>query len=253
MTSSNPYPTAPIIPHIHLLCMQPRASDAFKAAVKEYSLPSSTLSYTVYNTYLSDLPATVTFDCVVSPANSYGILDGGFDDALSRALAPKNDYGALTRAAHAHLHAEHRGFLPPGSCSILRIPDEFRAGGQLRYHRRGWGCQWLALCPTMRVPQLCDWDREVVYECIWSLLNAVERHNAKAKDATGEGKANQVIRSILMTPLGTGTGGISAEKWARQAVLAMKHFVEAVQKPETWTTWFDVKDADRAINTTHGI
>ncbi|KAH8679797.1 hypothetical protein BGZ60DRAFT_428097 [Tricladium varicosporioides] len=235
---SSPAKSKPIIPHIHLLCMQPSASDAFTAALKQYKVTSSTIEYTIYNTYLADLPSTLTFDLVVSPANSYAILDGGFDNAISRAFSPKDDYSALTRAAQKEIYDSHRGYLPPGQCKIVKIPEEFR--GKLRYHEgNGWGCKYLALCPTMRMPTPCNWDKEIVYECIWSLLNSIEKHNWAATEDENSGLS--VIESILMTPLGTGTGGISDEKWARQAVLAIKHYTDAVEKPEVYNArnWGD--------------
>ena len=52
-----------------------------------------------------------------------------------------------------------------------------------------------------------------------------------------EGKAAEgedEIRNVLMTPLATGVGRVSADRWAAQAVLAMKHFVEASESPEKW-------------------
>ncbi|KAI1807855.1 macro domain-like protein [Daldinia bambusicola] len=251
MTSAAAQP----VPHIHLLCMHPSASDAFVRAASEHAVDPSLLGFTVHNTYLADLPRSVSFDLVVSPANSYGILDGGFDDAISRAFSPRDDYGALTRAAQRELYRLHRGYLPPGSCCVVRIPDAFR--GALRYHDgMGWGCKYLALCPTMRVPAPCNWDRDVVYECVWSLLNAIERHNrgVEAEEVQGgssggnsRGSSGSTkIGSILMTPLGTGTGGISDDKWAKQAVLAIKHFIDAKQHPETWSamTWKETSKID---------
>ncbi|KAI8963222.1 macro domain-like protein [Daldinia sp. FL1419] len=228
------------IPYIHLLCMLESASDAFARAVQEHGIEPSLLNYTIHNTYLSDLPPSLNFDLVVSPANSYGILDGGFDDAISRAFSPKTEYDALTRVAQKELYRLHSGYLPPGSCCIVGIPESFR--GTLRYHDgNGWGCRYLALCPTMRVPSPCDWDRDVVYECIWSLLNAIEQHNKN-----GNGDGSKRIESILMTPLGTGTGGISDDKWAKQAVLAIKHYIDAKQHPEKWSamSWRDTGRID---------
>ena len=83
----------------------------------------------------------------------------------------------------------------------------------------------------MRMPADANWDREVVYECIWSLLCA-----GKAPEGEEE------IRSILMTPLATGVGRLSPERWAAQAVLAMKHFTEASENPEKWSSlgWADL-------------
>ncbi|KAI0009815.1 hypothetical protein F4779DRAFT_580116 [Xylariaceae sp. FL0662B] len=238
------------IPYIHLLCMQESASDAFTRAVADYKIAPASLNYTIHNTYLSDLPSSLTFDLVVSPANSYGILDGGFDGAISRAFSPKTNYGALTRTAQKELYRLHSGYLPTGSCCIVKIPESFR--GTLRYHDgNGWGCRYLALCPTMRVPGPCDWNRDVVYDCIWSLLNAIERHNGSGTEGGSAGSTK--IESILMTPLGTGTGGISDDKWAKQAVLAIKHWIDAKQKPERWTAmnWEDAREIDKQLRPTH--
>lgn len=79
----------------------------------------------------------------------------------------------------------------------------------------------------MREPGDVNWDREVVYECMWSLLNQVEGHNRRA-----EGKR---IESVLMTPLAAGVGKVSKERWAAQVVLALKHFVEAVGDAKGWS------------------
>lgn len=37
-----------------------------------------------------------------------------------------------------------------------------------------------------------------------------------------------------MTPLAVGVGKVSMDRWAAQTVLALKHFVDAVEKPERW-------------------
>ena len=100
----------------------------------------------------------------------------------------------------------------------------------------------MLLCPTMRIPSNVVWDREVVYECVWSLLCAVDNHNesVRRRNASLEGAANpgrhspKEIKSILMTPLATGVGRVSAERWASQCVIAMKHYAEAVANPEVW-------------------
>ncbi|KAI5918518.1 hypothetical protein F4810DRAFT_691756 [Camillea tinctor] len=245
-TTSNTSP----VPFIHLLCMHEAASDAFTRAVADHKITSGLLNYTIHNTFLADLPSSLTFDLIVSPANSYGILDGGFDDAISRALSPKSDYNALTQVVQKELYRLHNGFLPPGSCCIVKIPESFR--GTLRYNDgNGWGCRYLALCPTMRVPSRCDWDKEVVYECIWGLLNAIEHHNSSVSGEGGDTSAK--IKSILMTPLGTGTGGVSNDKWAKQAVLAIKHWIDAKQNPGRWASinWMDASEINKELVLTH--
>jgi hypothetical protein len=97
-----------------------------------------------------------------------------------------------------------------------------------------WGCRYLALCPTMKVPQKVVWDREVVYECVWALLAVVDKHNLKVREKRGDDRGEKEITSFLMTPLATGYGDWSPERWAAQTVLAIKHFVEAVENKDKW-------------------
>ncbi|KND92498.1 hypothetical protein TOPH_02757 [Tolypocladium ophioglossoides CBS 100239] len=218
--------TAPSIPHIHLLLMEQRFSEAFLGALAQHHHPAS-VSFEVHHSALQQLPAAVQFDLVVSPANSYGRLDGSFDDAISRAFSPRGDYLGLTRVAQTKLYDEWRGFAPPGTCTLVRIPEDFKERS-----KNVWGTKFLALCPTMRTPQEVTWDREVVYEAVWSLLCAVDKHNIKVRESKHPEEVE--IRSLLMTPLATGCGRVSPEKWAHQLVLALKHFVDAKENPARW-------------------
>ncbi|KAH8658520.1 hypothetical protein BGZ61DRAFT_465759 [Ilyonectria robusta] len=197
------------IPKIHLLCMQEHFADAFKEASRSRKLPAS-VEVQIHDCALAQLPSSVQFDAIVSPANSYGRLDGAFDDAISRALSPRDDYLALT-----HVSFKDRS-------------------------RNIWGTRYVALCPTMRMPNDVRWDREVVYECIWSLLCEVDNHN-KMMEMGHPREYAETIQNILMTPLATGVGRVSATTWANQAVLAIKHFVEAAENPDKWSAldWQD--------------
>ncbi|KAJ5527361.1 hypothetical protein N7513_011520 [Penicillium frequentans] len=198
------------IPEILLLCMDSAYIAAFNAAMGDLwpSHTNSEIKITTINERLNSISPSTTFDLIVSPANSYGRLDGAFDHAISMTFSPRHDYHALTRAAQLVLYDKYRGFAPPGS----------------------------SICPTMREPDNVSWDREVVYECTWSLLCQVEGHNrhvSAERPADGAGLGN--IETLLMTPLAVGVGKVSKERWAAQTVMAFKHFVEAVQKPEVWS------------------
>lgn len=228
---SNPSSSSSL-PHFHILCMHKRAVDAFNTAIQQYPTVASKITYELHESALSALPSSVNFDLVVSPANSYGLLDGGFDDAISRAFSPKDDYHALTRHVQVELYREYRGHLPVGCCHIVRIPDEWKGGqsflSRLRYgNGKGWGCKWIAMVPTMRVPMLLEGAHDIVYRCTWALLADIERHNRNVSEA-------DQVKSILMTPLGTGVGQVSYARWASQCLLAMKHFLEAGETPEVW-------------------
>ena len=224
-------------------------TEAFKTAASELELPSS-VRVTHHNNYLSGLESSVKFDCVVSPANSYGLLDGGFDDAISRAFSPADNYYALTRHVQSELYKQHRGFAPPGTCTLVPIPKEYAERSKTGDR---WGCRWLALCPTMRVPYDANWDREVVYECVWSLLCAIDRHNRSAKASAGAESGDSAIGSILMTPLATGVGRVSAKKWANQAVLAIKHYIHAVENAAQFSSldWEQATKLSEEVGETH--
>ncbi|KAJ5232063.1 hypothetical protein N7468_005019 [Penicillium chermesinum] len=209
------------IPEILLLCMDNNFITAFNEALRA-RWPGYTpdkVKITPINARLNNLPGSTTFDLVVSPANSYGRLDGAFDDAISMAFSPRDDYYALTRAAQRVLYDKWRGYAPPGTCTLVEFPRALK--------RNKFECKWVALCPTMREPTNVTWDREVVFECIWSLLCQIEGHNRQSK--------HDPIRTILMTPLATGIGKVSKERWAAQTVVALKQFVEALTEPETWS------------------
>lgn len=210
------------IPEVQLLCMDVDFITAFNTALKT-TWPShndTKVKIKSMNERLNSLPVGTTFDLIVSPANSYARLDGAFDHAISATFSPRTDYHALTRAAQKVLYEKWRGFAPPGSCTLVPFPEPLNVNA--------YGCSWVAICPTMREPGNVNWDREVVYECVWSLLCQIEGFNRNC----GEGDCK--IERILMTPLAAGVGRVSAERWATQTVLALKHFVDALEKPGRW-------------------
>lgn len=247
------------IPTINLLCMETKYISAFNEALRRHwrefqdtGFPPK-LQINIIETSLRNVPTTTSFDLIVSPANSYGLLDGAFDDAISRVFCANRGlpYATLTYAVQDVLYEKYRGFAPPGTCTLVRFPENMlvsasesegkdveTAAGQGT--NNPWGCKWVAICPTMRIPGNVAWDREVVYECVWTLLCEVEGWNRRQ----GHSSADR-IRSILLTPLATGVGKVSPDKWAAQLVMALKHFVDAVERPERWSrlTWMDIDEA----------
>ncbi|KAE8154853.1 hypothetical protein BDV25DRAFT_147103 [Aspergillus avenaceus] len=232
------------IPSIHLLCMEEKFIEAFHTAISTH-WPSWTdspkIKISVINSSLQAIPPTTKFQLVVSPANSYGRLDGAFDDAISRRFCrPHHPYDTLTKAAQSVLYEKWRGFAPPGSCTLVPFPRDMEG-------TNAWGCKWVAICPTMRFPDRVNWDREVVYECVWSLLCQVEGWN--------RGRSTDRIDSLLMTPLATGVGRVSPLKWASQLVLALKHFVDALERPERWSQmgWTEIENDVEEVEKTWGM
>jgi O-acetyl-ADP-ribose deacetylase (regulator of RNase III) len=201
------------------------------------------------------------FDCIVSPANSYGRLDGryvgkylcaqaeslinniSFDFYLSEALAPPNNFDAPTRHVQAALYRQYRGFAPPGTCTLVSIAGT-RFDASVNKHK----CNFIAVCPTMRTPTDVRWDKEVVYECTWTFLNVIDNHNANC--AEGE-----KIRKVLCPGLATGIGRVSAEKCAVQMTLAINHYDKAVSNPMKWSAleWEDIAETVDEMDETYGL
>ncbi|VDB97596.1 unnamed protein product [Peniophora sp. CBMAI 1063] len=173
--------------------------------------------------------AEAAFDCLVSPANSYGIMDGGIDMYISRAFSGGGDLLTLSRAIQGDLYARWYGFAPPTSCTLVRIPEHLR---NAQYPR----CTVLAVCPTMRVPTDVSWHKDLAYNVVCTLLCELERWNEGAGE---EGR----IRRVAIPGLATGTGRYDPDMCARQMVLAVKHFRDARSKEgrerladRRWTT-----------------
>jgi O-acetyl-ADP-ribose deacetylase (regulator of RNase III) len=130
-------------------------------------------------------------DAIVSPANSFGYMDGGIDLVYSRVLGRH-----LEADLQALLKQHHFGELPVGQAVILptghaKVP-------------------WLVSAPTMRVPT--GISRTVnVYLAFRAALIAIARHNEGGADA---------IASVLVPGLGTGVGDMPPERSARQMRLA---------------------------------
>ncbi|OKL61325.1 hypothetical protein UA08_03748 [Talaromyces atroroseus] len=228
------------LPEILVLCMDDKYIHALDEAFrKRWPSHAEFLTVKTIHEKLRNVPNENQFDLIVSPANSYGLLDGAFDDAISRTFClPQHDYRALTIAAQQTLYQKWRGFAPPGTCTLVTMPTELQKTNR-------WNCKHLALCPTMRLPSDARWDREIVYECVWSLLCEIDRFNGSINDKPGDIKADEKINRILTTPLATGIGKVSAERWATQFVLALKHFTDALARPQRWSSldWGDMKEA----------
>jgi O-acetyl-ADP-ribose deacetylase (regulator of RNase III) len=182
---------------IHLILVAPNAAlcHAFQIAFAE--LPN----VEVVHGYFEQLPA---FDCMVSAANSFGLMDGGVDAAITNFLGVD-----LERRVQHHIVEEYLGEQPVGTSFILTT-------GHPQH-------PYLAHTPTMRVPmEIARTDN--VYRAMWAMLLAVRQHNRQAE---------QPIKRIACPGLGTGTGRVPLGEAARQMVLAYRHFLF----PPTAMSW----------------
>jgi O-acetyl-ADP-ribose deacetylase (regulator of RNase III) len=126
-------------------------------------------------------------DAIVSPANSFGFMDGGIDLLYSRYFGWE-----LESRLKDYLLAQHHGELPVGQAIVLATGHE--------------SIPFLVSAPTMRVPMRIGGTVNV-YLAFRAALIAVLAHNA-ASDRT--------IRSLLVPGMGTGIGDVAPEQAARQ-------------------------------------
>jgi O-acetyl-ADP-ribose deacetylase (regulator of RNase III) len=134
-------------------------------------------------------------DAIVSPANSFGFMDGGID------LVYSHHFGwDLEASLKALLAEQHFGELPVGQAVILPTGQAL--------------IPYLVSAPTMRVPGPIGATANV-YLAFRAALIAVGRHNANASVA---------IRSVLVPGFGTGIGGMLPRCAARQ----MKRAYDAI-------------------------
>lgn len=131
----------------------------------------------------------VTADAVVSPANSFGFMEGGIDLVYSRRFG-----WDLQERLKDLLRRDHAGELPVGQAVIVETgaPD----------------IPWLVSAPTMRVP--ADVSETVnAYLALRAALLAVQRHGREPR-----------IETVLSPGLCTAVGRMPPGRAARQMAAA---------------------------------
>jgi O-acetyl-ADP-ribose deacetylase (regulator of RNase III) len=149
----------------------------------------------IVNGHFEDLRA---FDCMVSAANSFGLMDGGVDLAIVQFFG----YELMDRVQD-HVLTHYLGEQPVGTSFIIET-------GHAKH-------PFLAHTPTMRVPMRIT-RTDNVYRAMWAMLLAVRQHNLTSKHA--------MIKTVACPGLGTLTGQMPAGEAARQMAAAYRHFLE---------------------------
>lgn len=156
------------------------------------------------------------FDAIVSPANSYGRMDGGFDQAILDLWGEEVQAHVWKRIA-----TRYGGYQPPGTAEVV---DLGRGRGTTEK-------RFLVHAPTMSIPKTIV-DDHIAYDSFWASLMAVHNHN---KQVTIDG--GKPIRKLLATGMGGGTGGISPSRCAQLMALAWKHFNQRNPRDTEQPTW----------------
>jgi len=124
--------------------------------------------------------------CIVSPANSYGFMDGGID------LAYRKFFGAqIERTVQEAIARRPEGHLPVGAALVVRTGH-----GRVPY---------LIVAPTMTMPEAVGSDNS--YRALRAVLRLA-------------GADSEVGRSLYCPGLATGTGKVLPNEAAQMMMLA---------------------------------
>lgn len=148
-------------------------------------------------------------DALVSPANSFGFMDGGIDMLYSQRFGWE-----LQERLQARIREAHHGELLVGSAEIVPTFGSPR---------------WLIAAPTMRVPMILGAETVAPYLAARAVLLA-------AKHGVIDGEpASAHLERIAFPGLGTGVGQVPAEVCARQVRAAIDEVVLGLATfPASW-------------------
>jgi O-acetyl-ADP-ribose deacetylase (regulator of RNase III) len=139
-------------------------------------------------------------DAVVSPANSFGFMDGGID------LAYRRFFGLNVQSrVQAKIKDEFHGELPVGQAMVVPTGHD--------------AVPYLVAAPTMRVPDRIS-DTVNVYLAFRAALLAVIAHNDRIETP---------IKALRTPALGTGIGSMPLSRAAHQMHAA---YVSVFDDPE---------------------
>ncbi len=144
-------------------------------------------------------------DCLVSPANSYGLMDGGYDLALTRMFG--ND---LQHAVQNYIIDNLYGEQQVGSSIIVDIPNTNKK---------------LIHTPTMRIPSPIV-DSEIIYTSMRSTLMCALNNN---------------IKTIIIPAFGGATGMVPFNTIAREMY---KAYIQIFNITINVHSWRDVEKRD---------
>ena len=135
--------------------------------------------------------------CVVSPANSFGLMDGGYDLALTEYYGDQ-----LQERVQQYIVDNYYGEQPVGTSFIVEA---------------GKDNQYLIHTPTMRTPEEIV-DARIIYQCMRTTLIVAKQNN---------------IESILIPMFGGSVGNVKPQVISKMMYKAY----EQIQNPPKKIDW----------------
>lgn len=166
------------------------------------------------------------FDCIINAGNSFGLMDGGVDEAISDHYGPGLQYRVQT-----YIKLNYHGEQPVGTSFLMPVDFHHSTSSKKPF-------PYLAHTPTMRAPTIIR-DTDNVYNAFRAALLVITQHNDLFLNTTK-------LNTVVCMGLGTRTGGMSVEEAARQMHLAYKHMMDPAD-----ISWPIAKRKQLAVSTNH--
>lgn len=203
---------------IYLLDINDKMTEAWTEAFNPYFENKNNPVCVVNEDFVKFMNSHPEIDTIVSPANSYGLMDGGYDAAIT------NYFGSnLMKDVQKEIIKEWHGEQPVGTSLSVVIHDnndevKFAKGEDGKY-----SMMMLIHTPTMRTPEKIV-DPRIVYQCMRTTLMEAIFTQAKI---------------IVIPAFGGQTGGLSHETIAKMMVAAYEQiFVNSIKSID-WSVAFD--------------
>jgi O-acetyl-ADP-ribose deacetylase (regulator of RNase III) len=143
-------------------------------------------------------------DALISPANSFGFMDGGIDALYTQRFGHK-----VQHRLQALIRTRHHGELLVGSAEVVHTDDP--------------SFPFVIAAPTMRVPMIL---RESVNPYLAArAVILLLRHGIFSNGPFAGEPIASVIRTVAFPGLGTGVGGIGPNTCARQVRGAIEEYL----------------------------
>ncbi|MCP5097927.1 MAG: Appr-1-p processing protein [Chloroflexi bacterium] len=182
--------------------IQSQVIEAWRHAFQEYS------DVEIYHGSIFD----VQCDAIVSPANSFGFMDGGIDMAISRHFG-----WHVQERVQATIKTKHHGELLVGTADIVATDDS-----QIPY---------VIAAPTMRVPMKLQKNSVAIFLATRAVLLLI-KYGSFSEDKLISEKVNRVA----IPGMGTGVGKFSPETCAKQMKQAVDDVImDRYTFPTSWS------------------
>jgi O-acetyl-ADP-ribose deacetylase (regulator of RNase III) len=156
----------------------------------------------------------VACDAVVSPANSFGFMDGGVDAAYLRYFGRD-----IERRVRQMIAQKHSGELLVGAADVVETGDD--------------RIPFMIVAPTMRVPMILH-DSVNAYLAARAVF-LLQRFGTSATGAKAGQSIARKIERIAFPGLGTGVGRLGPNTCARQMRAAIDAILlDQYSAPGTW-------------------